>query len=87
MENLHSNEDNPPDSIIDITRLGSGEARDYIAEMLAIENLAALRASLNQVKGLYDSMHGSLGGEYEYQYYMYLIGELSDALGVKPDYT
>ena len=87
MENLHSNEDNSLDSSVDITKLGSGEARDYIAEMLAAENLEALQISLNQVKGRYKSMHGSVGGEYEYQYYIYLIGELSEALGIKPDYS
>ena len=87
MENLHSNEDNSPDSSVDITKLGSDEARNYIAEMSEVGNFAALRASLNQVKGLYDSMHGSVGGEYEYQYYIYLIGELSETLGINPDYT
>ena len=87
MENLHSNEDNPLDNSVDITKFSSVEARDYIAEMVAAGNLDALQTSLNQVKGRYDSMRGSACGEYEYQYYMYLIGELSKALGVKPDYS
>ena len=84
MENLHSNEEGLSNGSVDITILDSGEARDYIADMLASGNLDALRASLNQVKDRYDSMHGSIGGEYEYQYYIYLIVELSEALGIEP---
>lgn len=87
MENLDSSKEHSLNGDVDISSLSSGRARDYIAEMLAENNLDALRTSLDQVKNRYKSMRGSIGGEYEFQNYIYLIGELSKALGIEPDFS
>jgi len=85
MENIESREPSSEESNADIVHMSIEEARNYIAEMLTMNNAEALQASLNEVKSRYDSMRGGVGGEYEFQYYIYLIGELSRALGAKPD--
>ncbi len=85
MENGKANEANANQNRVDITHLSSGEARDYIEEMKAAGNTEALHRALIRVNGRLKSIGGGVGEDYEYQQYIYLIGELEKALGPEPN--
>lgn len=61
----------------------SGEVREYIEEMKASGNIEALETLRQEVKKRIDAMHGGVGGEYEFQFHLYVEGELEKVLGAE----
>lgn len=63
----------------------TGEARTYIESLKAANDIDSLSALLKQVQGRSRSLGGGVGGEYDYQYNLYLIKEIKIALGLDPN--
>jgi hypothetical protein len=83
MENDTWSEFNTNKNAVDIARLNSGEARAWIEEMKETGNIEALNAELGRIKACYEGMRGYIGGEDEFQNYIYLIIEIKKALGLE----
>ena len=62
------------------TLKGTGEVREYIEAMKASNNLDALQTLLIEVNKIYQDMLKRNGGEYEFQYHQYVLGEVEQAL-------
>ncbi|MES2631186.1 MAG: hypothetical protein V4611_04475 [Patescibacteria group bacterium] len=84
MENTGSVESNSEKTPMQILMTSSGEARAYIEALKVADDIDSLTALLKQVEGRARNLASGVGGEYDYQYTLYLIKEIKIALGLEP---